>query len=235
MVWHCDIVIIVWHCLTSTIIETTQHRHFAYIAPHIAVLRNTSEQKYDCDLAVKHEIQFKVMFLFNSDSDNVYCSWLVYYINITKIKCHPFWGECSNSNTYTLLSNKPLEPSLWTRSLFNLELHLSSPAPGPTNVTVLLFAFTIFTVFPTWTVLPASPSYRLVLGLQVNTELHCHCCFPQLFQQWSFHVNIYTSYEHWAMCRRWTGSIVCCVCRLMFVGYFVSWRRTITTNWLEPN
>ena len=124
------------------------------------------------------------------------------------------------------------EPGL---CLFNLELHLSSPAPGPTNVTVLLFAFTIFTVFPTWTVLPASPSYRLVLGLQVNTELHCHCCFPQLFQQWNFHVNIYTSYEHWAMCRRWTGSIVCCVCRLMFVGYFVSWRRTITTNWLEPN
>ena len=120
------------------------------------------------------------------------------------------------------------EPGL---CLFNLELHLSSPAPGPTNVTVLLFAFTIFTVFPTWTVLPASPSYRLVLGLQVNTELHCHCCFPQLFQQWNFHVNIYTSYEHWAMCRRWTGSIVCCVCRLMFVSYFVSWRRTITTDW----
>ena len=37
-------------------------------------------------------------------------------------------------------------------------------------------------------------------------------------------------YLHWAMCRRWTGSILCCVCGLMFVGYFVSWRRTITDN-----
>ena len=82
----------------------------------------------------------------------MYIVYDLFIISILRNKVPPFRSEVSVVILTVILYcpinhwSRHYEPGL---CLFNLELHLSSPAPGPTNVTVLLFAFTIFTVFPT--------------------------------------------------------------------------------------
>ena len=111
------------------------------------------------------------------------------------------------------------EPGL---CLFNLELHSSSPAPDQ----LMLQFYCLLLQFLQFSRHELCYQLHLLIGLAGEHYVYTATAVFPIIPAMKFSCK----YLHWAMCRRWTGSILCCVCRLMFVGYFVSWRRTITDN-----